>query len=515
MIQKIFLYFFLIFDLISFSLEEKKLKVLENFEKLIISIDGMDRKCNHCMPSKIKSNNGTISISIPRIFNHTKISDSSGNATFIILRTELDYEHYWLTWPTEKYIALLENYENKIYSVMGFEIDVSQNYYLLDQGVILPENNTIEYNTSKLLIFNRFGKLIKEYFFTDEDYTTSLLTDIVVDQSQRYAYITDSGILLNNQSFPRIIVIDLEKDKIYKILNNHTLLKPDKNINITYTEDDIINYFTEITGLNSIQISCDGKKLYFSSLKSNNLYKVNIKDLSKAIDKYEDNKNSKYLNDIPITVANKGMISQSFIMSSKNNIYLTNNEKGSIRTLYSLDDDLSDYNFGDFSEIESEKLVINWPGSIDIENGVLYLLDNHYINRTNGDTNNSISKMNNFYFTGDDIKNDTDNDTEKGGYLVIYTAKLPKDELSYKHGCSVYIFEANEYTICLIVIFILILLVVIFVMIINKERKNKKKDKNKNNEDECDENVNELNRRLNENQDEKENEAEMDNNEDD
>lgn len=54
------------------------------------------------------------------------------------------------------------------------------------------------------------------------DFTTSFLTDIVVDQTMKYAYITDSGIMLNNQSIPRIIVIDLKKEKIYKILNNNT-----------------------------------------------------------------------------------------------------------------------------------------------------------------------------------------------------------------------------------------------------------------------------------------------------
>ena len=510
MLSQAFCYFFFLFYTISFSLEEKKLKVIENFERLVISIDGLDNKCNHCMPSKIKSNNGTISISIPRIFNYTNIKQSSGNATFIILKTELSYEHYFLPWPSDKYIALREESDNKIYSVMGFDIDISQNYYLLDQGVILPENNTIMLNTSKLLIFNKYGKLLKEYFFIDDDYTTSLLTDIAVDQSKKFAYITDSGILLNNQSIPRIIVIDLEKDKIYKILNDNKVLRPDKNLNITYHEDKVINYFTEIIGLNSIQISCDGDDLYFSSLKSTNLYKVKIKDISKAIDKYESNKNVKYLDDIPITTVNKGIICQSFLMSSKNNIYMTNNEKGSIRTLYSIEGDLSEFKFDDFSEIESEKLIINWPTSMDIENGILYLLDNHYINRTDNHTNNTNTTNIIHYFFEDEIKNDTDNETEKGGDLVIYRAKLSKDELSYKKGCSVYIFELDGYSICLFVIFCIILIIVIFVMFINKERKKKKKENENNGNDE---NVNELNRRLNENQKEQEKEND-DNNED-
>ena len=504
MIIKIF-YFILTFIILSFSSEQKILKVSENWDEYVISIDGTFYDCPKCIPYKIKSNNGTISLSIPRIYDNEDIDNTTANVTFISLRTEFKDDHYWVAWPFEEYVFAKEihrDFEYRIFSVMGFDIDFAQNYYLLDQGIILQENNTIMYNTSKLLIFRYDGFLLKVIYFSDIEFTTSFLTDIVVDQSKKYAYITDSGILLNNQSIPRIIVIDLEKEKVYKILNNNSNFKPDEDISIKYSDNKIYNYFTDITGLNSIQISCDGKMLYISSLKSKKLYRVYIKDIMEYIEKYKETKNDNTLNDIPLTIVNKGIACQSFSLSSKNNIYMTNGDTGSIQALYTIDDDLNNYRFDDFSLIQSEKFLINWPGSIDIDKGKLYLLDNHYYNR-NGNNSNNTNITDNFNYLNDedDINNKTENETI--GKFVIYTANLIKDELSSRYGCSTYRFEINIYKQFIRIWFFIILLIVIFIMSIRKNKK--KKDKNRSSEEENKEkNIEELNRRLNEKEDTRE-----------
>ena len=85
---------------------------------------------------------------------------------------------------------------------------------------------------------------------------------------KKYAYINDSGNLLNNQSVSRIIVVDLKKDKIYRILKNNTEFEPDENIEITYSSDnELANYYTNVNILNNSQITRDGKIIYFTSSK--------------------------------------------------------------------------------------------------------------------------------------------------------------------------------------------------------------------------------------------------------
>ena len=501
------MYFFLI--IINFLIEknsnQKTLKVFEDWDDYIISIEGMFYKCPECIPYKIRSNNGTISLSLPRIYNYLYIKETAVISTFISLRTEIDNDHYWVTWPFEQYVAAKESHRDfqyRIFSVMGFDIDSSQNYYLLDQGIILKENNTIMQNTSKLVVFNKNGKLLNLYYFNYTDFTTSFLTDIVVDQKKKYAFITDSGILLNDKSIPRIIVIDLKEKKFYRILNNNTNFMPDENISIEFSENEIYNYFTNITGLNNIQITCDGKMIMFSSLKSKMIFRVYIKDINKAIQKYKKTENEEYLDNIPITVVNKGIIAQSFYISSKNNIYMTNGEKGTIQALYSLDEDIKNYNFKDFSEIQSNKFIVNWPSSIDVDNGKLYLLDNHYYNRYSSNKDNNTNKLNiNNYIGGNDGKNESDNETETVGKYVIYEAKLEVDESSSKIGCSTYKLKFNLYNILIFFWFFIIFAVIIFVMIAKNEKKKNEKTNEENEEnDENKENVKELNRRLNENE---------------
>ena len=492
MCNKIFSFLISFISINIISNQQKILKVLEDWNEYEISIDGLTYECPLCIPYRIKSFNGKITMSIPRIYNYKEVMKSTANVTFMSLNTNYETDHFWEAWPSEEYVFIKnQNGPIKIYSVMGYDIDSSQNYYLLDQGIIIQDNNTIMQNTSKLLIFNKKGEEQNIIYFNETDFTNSFLTDIIVDQSKEYAYITDSGNLLNNQSIPRIIVIDLENNITYKILNNNEKFKPDEDVTNIYSENEIYNYFTNITGLNNIQISCDGKILYFSSLKSKMIYKVYIDDIKKAIQNYNKTNDESYLNNIDIITVNKGMISQSFFITSKNNIYITNGENGSIKVLYSLEEDLMNYNFQDSNEIKAEKFIINWPASIDIENGKLYLLDNHYYVRNNNKSNNT------FIINGDDINNDTINETVKD--FVIYVADLEKGELSHKIGCSFYIFKLNIIFIVLCSLFLIILIIVIFVMFINREghKQDKNKEKDEFNEKE-DENVKELNKALNE-----------------
>ena len=266
------------------SYDQKKFDVYYSWDEVSVWIFGIEVACPNCIPYRMKvANNGSIVMSIPRLYNPSTIKRNEIFTTFIVLKTDFE-PYYFYNWPSDQIIVpyLTSNY--KIYSVMGFVIDDTNDrhtYYLLDQGRIFSENNTIAENTAKLVKVNDKGVVNRTYYFNGSEYTNSLLTDVVIDHEHKYAYITDSGNLLNNQSIPKIIVLNLENNKIYKVLNNHESFKPDENITITYTVNGnkVYDYFTNITGVNSIQISCDGGTLFYSSLKSKNIYSVSTKDI--------------------------------------------------------------------------------------------------------------------------------------------------------------------------------------------------------------------------------------------
>ena len=474
--------FYILISLIIFCSGLKKFKVLEEWNQYSIMDDGSDLRCTQCTAYKLKvSPNNTVSMCLPRIYDYEHIMRNEIRATFATLKTELEYDHYWNAFPEENVVARdrADYLQFRIFSVMGFDIDDNENYYLLDQGVILPENNTIMENTSKLVIFSQYGERKKVYYFNYSDFTTSFLTDIVVDQDKKYAYITDSGNLLNNQSIPRLIVIDLKKDKIYRILKNNTEFEPDENLEIIYSPDnELANYFTNVTGLNNIQITCDGKMIYFTSSKNSKLYKVLTKDIKNGIKKYEDTKNDYYLDNIKLESVNKGIMSPSFAISSKNNIFLANSEEGTVRILYTLDDDLKKFNFDDYKEVNAAKFAINWPGSISVSGGKLFVLDNHYYDR-------NISQENN-----------TSNDNETVAKYAIYYTNLLVDEISSNQGCTIYSFKLNIFSGFIGGIFVIAIIIAIFLMILNREKYSNNLNYEKNVENE--ENVNELNRRLKE-----------------
>ena len=489
------------------SYDQKQLDVYYSWDEVSVWIFGIEVACPNCIPYRMKvANNGSIVMSIPRLYNPSSIKRNEIFTTFIVLKTDFE-PYYFYNWPSDQIIVpyLTSNY--KIYSVMGFVIDDTNErhfYYLLDQGRIFSENNTVSENTTKLVKVNDRGIVVRTYYFNGSEYTNSLLTDVVIDHAHQYAYITDSGNLLNNQSIPKIIVLDLENDKIYKVLNNHESFKPDENITITYSENGnkVYDYFTNITGVNSIQLSCDGGTLFYSSLKSNNIYSVSTRDILLAIENYEDTKNENYLNDIKVNSANKNFVSESILVSSKNNLFMTNVEKRNIEISYSVEDKLTHFNYNDYSEIASGKFQVNWPSSLDIYKGNLYLLDNHFYYRNDSEINDLNHNMGN--------DNDTQNETI--GKFVIYRTELKNDELSYKKGCTVYMFKLNMYSFFLMVWFTIIFIIIIILANAN-ERKghNKKKKKLEQNE----ENVKELNKKLKEkeNEEEEENDDDEDNNE--
>ena len=378
-------------------------------------------------------------------------------------------------------LMLLKTKENKldiyrlgidIYSVMGFTIDKNDKFYLLDQGFIL-QNGMIAENTFPRLITQKKDN-VEIYNFTGINLRYSLLTDVVVDHEEKYAYIIDGGNLKCDESSPGIIVLNFGSKKSYKILNNHKSFEKNEkkkginsNFNDALSNKEIYDYFKKGTGVNSIQISCDDETIYYSSIKSKILYSVSTKDISDAIDKYENSKNIKDLNEIDVKEINLEFISYYTLISSKNNIFAINGEANAVELSLTIDGDLTNYRKGDNQKIDYQKLIgIDYsPVSIDVYNGKLYLLFTDKVE-------------------GENIK------------LKIYEAELNKDEFNNIVGCTIFIFKLYGGIIFLFCFFFIILCIAIMIIIANGGQKLEISNLKKEMEKEAE--INELNRQLNE-----------------
>ena len=403
--------------------------------------------CNNCLPYRLKfSSDGDITMSIHYLYSSQNSRLSNETYPFVKLNKENKFEPF------------IPN-NNNISSVMGYSIDKDNKYYILDQGKILMNNYSVVKDTAKLIVYDPNNKQSKEYQFKGIDLDNSILTDIVVDHDAKYAYITDSGNLNKTNSNPGIIVLDLKSEDAYKILNNHESFKADKNYNSEKSgiNDKIKDFFNNAIGVNNIQISCNDETIYYSSLKSNKIYSVSTKDILDEI-----GKKSKNLNNIKVNSVDRKFESDNFIISSKENIFMTNSESKSIDVFFYINKDLSSYN----SDLNS-KIKINdnniFPYSLEIYDGNLYILSNNF------DTNYVNS--------------------------TIYQVELKNDELNVNIGCTVFIFKAYNELIFLLIWFCIILCVAILLIIVNSGTKLEKSKLMK--EIEKEEEINELNRELN------------------
>lgn len=445
---KIILIFFLIEKLFSYD------QVTFEVYKQSLSITN----CKKCIPYRFKfTSDKNMSVSIPCLYDSSGIKiDNNLNTSFAIFESE------------ENNIASFSKHHD-LHSVMGYTIDLNDNYYILDQGKIFMDNNTVEKNTSKLVIAKLHDdKNKREIYFGEIDLRNSLLTDIVLSHDEKYAYITDSGNFNSENPTPRLIVVNLNESKIYTILNNHSSFQPDPKFDLTKSKigNEIYDYFIEAVGVNNIQISCDDETIYYSSLKSGNIYSVSTKDILNAIKNYEDSKNIKDLNDINVNSVNKNFFSENFIITSKNNFFAINPDSNRIDVSYNIKEDLSSYKNDQNINIKYDNNNFRSPFSLEIHENILYLLGN---NIGSGDASNDFK---------------------------IYKAELKKDEFNNNIGCTVFIFKVYGGVIFVFVWFFLILCITIVLIIVNSGQKLEKINLKK--EIEKEEDINALNRELNE-----------------
>ena len=428
----IFIIFLFLISKIESASYADSLEIVAQFNIIQFKTNSNDTlNCTNCMPAGIKlSKNGTIFCSFPRWYDNV-------TATFAKYNSK---ENVFEPWP-----SLEENQRcyNKpkspagINSVLGFEIDMDDNLYILDQGKI--NGSAAQEGSIKLMHYSlTTGKKIKEYIFNSSiaDLENSFLNDIVIDTVKKRAYITDSGISIHgNLSYykPGIIVLDLENpSNVYRILTNHQSVFPDETFWLHVNNTKVNEDKPMMTGADGLALSCDGSTLFYCPLTGRMIYSVLTSEIDKAIEKGD-------YNDITVYSAFKREASDGLLASSQNSLYMTGIETGSIHVNFETENDLLQFDHKDFKSFDGDETTM-WPDTLAIHNHYLYFVSN---------------QLNNF------PKNiDYDNPKNKKYNFAILRFSVGNDN-SYIQGCSEF---GNSWGVGTIIVFVLFAIIILIVL---------------------------------------------------
>ena len=360
-----------------------------------------EKSKKYAFPNTIRFNNkGTLFISVPRHLFGDEI-DSYIPGTFnSLVNGKLK------PWPNQK-----ENDYNKgrIHSIVGFEIDLEGNMYLLNH----KKNKKRE-----LLIYNQNGILKNFYNLNDvtkhKDHE-SFLSNIVLDLTYNFAYISDTGKIskedykeddLEYNTKSNLIVLNLKNKVALKFMQKHVSTLPDINHKKVNNKINIDNI-----GLYGLALSCDKRFLYYSPVKSNKLYSVSTFYLQEE----------RTIRDKDIQEYDKKTAGFEFISSARGLFYYTSIEENSIlvnfyERIFSFEN-LRSIRYG-------EILDKNIPVSIAFNgtSGYLYYL----VNRHN-------------IFVDDNLEKELDINQNN---FFIY--KVKTNDRSYLYPCNIYSYIPNS-----------------------------------------------------------------------
>jgi sugar lactone lactonase YvrE len=159
-------------------------------------------------------------------------------------------------------------------SVLGWEIDEQNRAWFLDQGHI--EGEPCLDGAQKLVCWDiDSNSLVKSIPVPSEiaDYTASFLNDLVIDNTNGFIYIADSGIFTDPLQ-GGLIVYDITNDRLRRVLHQHV------------SAQDVPDYWFEIdgkriwpdepmrTGADGIALSADRQSLYWCALTARHLYSI-------------------------------------------------------------------------------------------------------------------------------------------------------------------------------------------------------------------------------------------------
>ncbi len=323
--------------------------------------------------------------------------------------------------------------DSKLCNCVSFEIDENDNFYFLDQI-----NNT----NAKIIIYNNKEKKIKKFirFNLENENDDYFYLNFVVDTKNEIIYL-----IYSYYSHPQLNLFVFEniyddKIKFHKIRDNYFLaqLKP------------FFNFFE----IKNLGLSCDYKHLFISSFFFKTIYSIKIEDIFKCIEKNEE------IIDEIVEENNIQNPTNSFILSSKGNLYFGGKYSYDIFISYNIKNKITEISSDNLKKISVENDEIEIKNnnenlykiinSLFIHNKYLFFLENNF---------------------GNFIDQNKKTNENKVSYYGIYKIDLKKDN-SINEGCQYLKFKNDKIVIIFWTISFIFIIFIMIILFIGSRKKN-------------------------------------------
>ena len=364
---------------------------------------------NYAFPNTIRINNrGVLFISVPRHLFGDEIDKYIPGTINYLTNNKLK------PWPNQE-----ENDFDKgrIHSIVGFEIDLDGNLYLLNH-----KNN----KERELLVYYKNGTLKDVYdlnLVTRHKDHESLLTNIVLDLTYDFAYIIDTGKIyeedfknrkIKNDTKSSLLVLNLKNKVVIRFLRKEKSSMPDLSLPKKNSKIDINGI-----GLYGIALSCDKRFLYYTPVKSDKLYVINTLFLQ----------DERTLRNKDINILDKKYSSFEIMSSARGLFYYTSIEENSVL-------------------VNFYERILTFSNVRSVTHGNLFD-DNVPVSLTfNGTTGYLFYLVNKHHiFINDNIDKELDINQDN---FFIY--KVKTNDRSYLYPCNIYSYIPNSTWIAIIII---------------------------------------------------------------
>lgn len=252
----------------------------------------------------------------------------------------------------------------KFQNVLGVEIDSKNRMWLVDMGWVNGVDVTPD-GAQKIVVLDlNTGLEIKRYAIPDAvaNRNTAFLNDLVIDEKNDLAYITDSGNRSGSPTASGIIIYDLKTNTARRVLNNNPSVQDDPTRELFVMGERVLPSGRLAVGINGITLSGDGKTLYWNITTGDAIYSAKTEVLLNA------NATAAEVNAAITGPMRFGGGSDGMTSDAKGRIYATNLTLGKLQYFTATDSKLVTI---------AEGAGFEWPDSLSWDDkGGLYVSTN-------------------------------------------------------------------------------------------------------------------------------------------